>query len=59
MNKYSPKAQQVIEKTMKEFHAGKLKSGSSGGKVTSRKQALAIGISEARAKHYKTPEAES
>jgi hypothetical protein len=55
MNKYGPKAQQTIEKTMKKFGEGKLKSGQSGQKVTDRKQALAIGISEARAKHYKTP----
>lgn len=36
-----------VEKVMKEFKAGELRSGS-GGKVTSRKQAIAIGLSEAR-----------
>ena len=54
MNKYGPKAQEKIEKVMEEYSKGKLKSGS-GDKVTSRKQALAIGISEARKMGYKTP----
>lgn len=56
MSKYGTKAQQVIEKTMKKFHDGKLKSRQNGHMVTSRKQALAIGISEARSKYYKTPD---
>lgn len=55
MNKYGPKAQEVIEDTMQEFSEGKLKSGKNGRKVTSRKQAVAIGISKARDKGYKTP----
>jgi hypothetical protein len=55
MNKYSPKAQDVIEDTMEEFSEGKLKSGKSERKVTSRKQAVAIGISKAREHGYKTP----
>ncbi len=55
MNKYGPKAKQVIQKTMRDFEAGRLKSGQSGRKLTDRKQAVAIGISEARSKHYKTP----
>lgn len=55
MNKYGPKAQEKIHKVMDEFEHGKLKSGS-GQKVTSRKQAVAIGISEARQAGYKTPE---
>ena len=49
MAKYSEKAQNKIEKVMHEFKEGTLKSGRNGrnGKVTSRKQAIAIGISEA------------
>lgn len=54
MNKYGPKAVKKIERTMHEFEDGKLKSGS-GDKVTSRKQAVAIGISEARKEGYKVP----
>src|SRR4051812_22813907 len=45
--KYSPKAKQKVAKTMHERKTGKLRSGS-GKKVTSRKQAIAIGLSEAR-----------
>ncbi|RKS97262.1 DUF6496 domain-containing protein [Chryseobacterium defluvii] len=52
--KYSDKAQDKVEKVMHEFKEGKLKS-SSGKKVTSRKQAVAIGISEAREKGLKVP----
>lgn len=55
MNKYSPKAEQKISKTMEEFKHGKLKSGGSGKKVTSRKQAVAIGISKAREAGGKVP----
>lgn len=55
MNKYGPKAQREVEKTMHEFKEGKLKSGKSGEKVTSRKQAVAIGLSEAREKGAKVP----
>jgi hypothetical protein len=54
MNKYGPKAQKTIEDTMDKYSRGELKSGS-GDKVTSRKQAVAIGISEARRKGFKTP----
>jgi hypothetical protein len=54
MAKYSKKAQDKVGKVMKEFKEGKLKS-SSGDKVKSRKQAIAIGISEARDKGLKTP----
>ena len=55
MTKYSKKAQDKIEKVMHEFKTGKLKSGKDGqgGKVKSRKQAIAIGLSEVRAKGYK------
>lgn len=52
--KYSDKAQDKIGKVMHEFKEGKLKS-SSGKKVTSRKQAVAIGISEAREDGLKVP----
>ncbi|WP_042722934.1 MULTISPECIES: DUF6496 domain-containing protein [Flavobacteriales] len=52
--KYSEKAQDKVEKVMHEFKEGKLKS-SSGEKVKSRKQAVAIGISEAREKGLKVP----
>ncbi len=55
MNTYGPKAEEVIEKTLHEFSEGKLRNGSSGARVTDRKQALAIGISKARAQHLKTP----
>ena len=54
MNKYGPKAQEKISKVMNEFDKGSLHS-SSGDKVKNRKQAIAIGISEARKKGYKTP----
>ena len=54
MAKYSEKAQDKVGDVMHEFKTGKLKS-SSGDKVKSRKQAIAIGISEAREKGYKTP----
>ena len=56
-NKYSDKAQEKIAEVMREFEDGKLKS-SSGDKVTDRQQAIAIGISEARAAGYKVPEEE-
>lgn len=52
--KYSEKAQDKVGEVMHEFKEGKLKS-SSGKKVTSRKQAVAIGISEAREKGMKVP----
>ncbi|KQM35917.1 DUF6496 domain-containing protein [Chryseobacterium sp. Leaf201] len=52
--KYSKKAQEKVEEVMNEFKEGKLKS-SSGDKVTDRKQAVAIGISEAREEGLKVP----
>ncbi len=55
MPRYSKKAQDKISDVMHEFGEGKLKSGRSGKKVTSRKQAVAIGISEARDKGLKVP----
>jgi hypothetical protein len=55
MAKYSEKAGEKVEKTMHEMKEGKLKSGRSGKKVTSRKQAVAIGLSEARKEGAKVP----
>ncbi|MBD1387597.1 hypothetical protein IDJ75_20095 [Mucilaginibacter rigui] len=54
MAKYSEKASEKVEKTMHEMKEGKLKSGS-GKKVTSKKQAVAIGLSEARKEGAKVP----
>ena len=54
MAKYSEKAQKKIGKVMEEYKEGQLKT-SAGDKVTSRKQAVAIGISEARAEGDKVP----
>jgi hypothetical protein len=54
MAKYSEKAGEKVEETMHEMKEGKLKSGS-GKKVTSRKQAIAIGLSEARKEGAKVP----
>lgn len=54
MAKYDAKAQAKIEKTMNEFKRGKL-SDSHGHKVTNRKQAVAIGIDEARREGDKVP----
>jgi Family of unknown function (DUF6496) len=53
--KYSRKASADVERVMKKRKAGTLKSGRSGRKVTSRKQAIAIGLSEARAAGAKVP----
>ena len=53
--KYSRKAAADVERAMKKRKAGTLKSGRSGKKVTSRKQAIAIGLSEARAEGKKVP----
>jgi hypothetical protein len=55
MAKYSKKAQEKVEKVMHERKHGELKSGRSGKKVTSRKQAIAIGLSEARKAGAKVP----
>lgn len=55
MNKYGPKAQQKVHKAMQEFEKGELKSGRSGKKVTSRQQAVAIGLAEARREGSKVP----
>ena len=55
MAKYGKKAQSKVKKVMHERKAGTLKSGRSGKKVTSRKQAIAIGLSEARKEGAKVP----
>ena len=52
---YSPSAGKQVETEMHEMHQGKLKSGGSGKKVTNPKQAIAIGLSEARKKGAKVP----
>jgi hypothetical protein len=53
--KYSKGAQRKVKKVMKEHKSGTLKSGRSGRKVKSRKQAIAIGLSEARRAGKKVP----
>ena len=55
MAKYGPKAQEKVHKALHEMEQGKLKNGKSGDKVTSRKQAVAIGLSEAREAGAKVP----
>lgn len=57
MAKYSKESQEKVEETMHEFKQGKLKSGKNGkgGKVTNPKQAIAIGLSEARKEGDKVP----
>lgn len=61
MAKYSKKPQDKVEKSMHEFKEGKLKSGKDGkgGKVKNRKQAIAIGLSEARKEGAKVPKKKS
>ena len=53
--KYGPKAQSKVRRAMHERKHGTLKSGRSGKKVKSRKQAIAIGLSEARKSGAKVP----
>ena len=55
MAKYGKKASQKVEKAMHERKRGTLRSGGSGKKVESRKQAIAIGLSEARRAGGKVP----
>ena len=59
MAKYGKKAQDKVEKAMHERKHGTLKSGGSGKKVKSRKQAIAIGLSEARREGDKVPSRKS
>ena len=56
-SRYGKKAQQKVERAMHERKEGTLRSGRSGKKVTSRKQAIAIGLSEARREGGKVPRA--
>ncbi len=57
MARYGEKAKEKVEKVMHEMKRGELRSGRSGKKVTSRKQAIAIGLSEARRAGGKVPSA--
>jgi hypothetical protein len=61
MPKYSKKAGEKVEKAMHEYKYGELKSGKGGkgGEVKSRKQAIAIGLSEARKAGAKAPKKKS
>ena len=59
MAKYGKKASKKVEKAMHERKKGTLKSGRSGEKVTSKKQAIAIGLSEARKAGGKVPRKKS
>ncbi len=57
--RYGPKSQEKVGRAMHEMKRGKLKSGRSGKKVKSRKQAIAIGLSEARQSGAKVPKGSS
>ena len=59
MARYGKKASQKVEKAMHERKRGQLKSGRSGKKVKSRKQAIAIGLSQARKAGVKVPRKKS
>ncbi|HEU5251598.1 MAG TPA: DUF6496 domain-containing protein [Thermoanaerobaculia bacterium] len=59
MARYGKKASEQVEKAMHERKRGTLRSGRSGKKVTSRKQAIAIGLSEARRAGGKVPRKKS
>jgi hypothetical protein len=59
MARYGKKAGEKVERAMHERKQGKLRSGGSGKKVTSRKQAIAIGLSEARREGAKVPRKKS
>ena len=54
--KYSPSASKDVEREMRAMKQGKLKSGRSGKKVTNPKQAIAIGLSEARKEGKRVPQ---
>jgi hypothetical protein len=56
MAKYGDKAQEEVEKAQRERKEGKWRMGRSGKKVTSQKQAVAIGLSKAREKGAKVPD---
>ena len=59
MARYSKKSQDEVKKAVRKHKRGELTSGRSGKKVTSRKQAVAIGLSEARKKGAKVPKKRS
>ena len=59
MPRYGKTAQKKVKKAMHERKRGTLRSGGSGKKVTSRKQAIAIGLSEARRAGGKVPRKKS
>ncbi len=59
MARYGEKSQEKVKKVMREKKKGTLRSGKSGKKVTSRKQAIAIGLSEARRAGAKVPSKKS
>ncbi len=59
MAKYGKKASKKVEKAMHERKEGTLKSGRSGKKITSKKQAIAIGLSQARKAGAKVPRKKS
>ena len=59
MPKYGKKASKKVERAMHERKEGTLKSGRSGKKVTSKKQAIVIGLSEARKAGAKVPRKKS
>ena len=59
MARYGEKSQEKVKKVMREKKKGALRSGKSGKKVTSRKQAIAIGLSEARRAGAKVPSKKS
>ena len=59
MAKYSKKASEEVEKAVHEQKKGTLKSGKSGKKVKTKKQAVAIGLSKARKKGAKAPKKKS
>ena len=59
MARYGAKASDKVKKAMRERKKGKLRSGRSGKKVTSRKQAIAIGLSQARRAGGKVPRKKS
>lgn len=56
MTKYSDASQGKVQKALHEMKEGKLRNGKNGKRVTSRKQAIAIGLSEARGRGNKVPE---
>lgn len=59
MPKYGPKAQAKVHRALHEMKEGTLRSGRSGRKVTNRKRAIAIGLSEARESGAKVPKSKS